>query len=74
MNKKSLAVVTIAIVEVLMLVASFVGTNAIFTGGYGKNQAASQAIACDNGKLPSNTGCQIVASQVERLNNPSWIS
>ena len=64
MNNKSLAVVAIAAVAA-MLVASLAGTKAVFAGGYEKNQAASQANACGNGKLPMNIGCQNVASQIQ---------
>jgi hypothetical protein len=64
MNTKSLAVVAIAAVAA-MLVASVVGTNTVFAGGYEKNQATSQANACGNGKLPLNIGCQNVGSQIQ---------
>jgi hypothetical protein len=64
MNTKSLAVVAIAAVAA-MLVASLVGTNTVFAGGYEKNQATSQATACGNGKLPMNIGCQNVGSQIQ---------
>lgn len=64
MNTKSLAVVAIAVVAA-MLVASLVGTNTVFAGGYEKNQATSQANACGNGELPSNVGCQNIDSQVQ---------
>jgi hypothetical protein len=64
MNTKSLAVVAIAAVAA-MLVASLVGTNTVFAGGYEKNQATSQANACGNGKLPLNVGCQNIDSQVQ---------
>jgi hypothetical protein len=64
MNNKSLAVVAIAAIAA-MLVASLVGTNAVFAGGYEKNQATSQANACGNGKLPLNIGCQNVGSQIQ---------
>jgi hypothetical protein len=64
MNTKSLAVVAIAAVAA-MLVASLVGTNTVFAGGYEKNQAASQANACGNGKLPLNIGCQNIDSQIQ---------
>ena len=48
-----------------MLVASLVGTNAVFAGGYEKSQAASQANDCGNGKMPMNVGCQNIASQIQ---------
>ncbi len=64
MDNRSLAVVAIAAVAA-MLVASFVGTNAVFAGGYEKNQATSQANACGNGELPLNIGCQNVGSQIQ---------
>jgi hypothetical protein len=64
MNTKSLAVVAIAVVAA-MLVASLVGTNTVFAGGYEKNQATSQANACGNGELPLNVGCQNIDSQVQ---------
>jgi len=64
MNTKSLAVVAIAVVAA-MLVASVVGTNTVFAGGYEKNQATSQANACGNGELPLNVGCQNVDSQIQ---------
>ena len=64
MNTKSLAVVAIAAVAA-MLVASLVGTNTVFAGGYEKNQATSQANACGNGKLPLNIGCQNIDSQIQ---------
>jgi hypothetical protein len=64
MNSKSLAVVAIAAVAA-MLVASLVGTNVVFAGGYEKSQAASQANACGNGKMPMNVGCQNIASQIQ---------
>jgi hypothetical protein len=64
MNTKSLAVVAIAAVAG-MLVASLVGTNTVFAGGYEKNQATSQANACGNGKLPLNVGCENIDSQVQ---------
>jgi hypothetical protein len=64
MNNKSLAVVAIAAIAA-MLVASLVGTNAVFAGGYERNQATSQANACGNGKLPLNIGCQNVGSQIQ---------
>jgi hypothetical protein len=64
MNTKSLAVVAIAAVAA-MLVASLVGTNTVFAGGYEKNQATSQANACGNGKLPLNVGCQNIDSQIQ---------
>jgi hypothetical protein len=64
MNSKNLAVVAVAAVAV-MLVASLVGTNTVFAGGYEKNQATSQANACGNGKLPLNVGCQNIDSQVQ---------
>jgi len=64
MNSKNLAVVAIAAV-VAMLVASLVGTNTAFAGGYEKNQATSQANACGNGKLPLNIGCQNIDSQIQ---------
>jgi len=64
MNTKSLAVVAIAAVAA-MLVASVVGTNIVFAGGYEKNQATSQANACGNGELPLNVGCQNVDSQIQ---------
>jgi hypothetical protein len=48
-----------------MLVASLVGTNTVFAGGYEKNQATSQANACGNGKLPLNVGCQNIDSQIQ---------
>lgn len=64
MNTKSLAVVAIAVVAA-MLVASLVGTNTVFAGGYEKNQATSQANACGNGKLPLNVGCQNIDSQIQ---------
>ena len=64
MNTKSLAVVAIAAVAA-MLVASIVGTNTVFAGGYEKNQATSQANACGNGKLPLNVGCQNIDSQIQ---------
>jgi len=64
MNTKSLAVVAIAAVAA-MLVASVVGTNTVFAGGYEKNQATSQANACGNGKLPLNVGCQNIDSQIQ---------
>jgi hypothetical protein len=64
MNTKSLAVVAVAAVAA-MLVASVVGTNTVFAGGYEKNQATSQANACGNGKLPLNIGCQNVGSQIQ---------
>lgn len=64
MNNKSLAVVAIAAVAAMMA-ASLIGTNAVFAGGYEKNQATSQANACGNGKLPLNIGCQNIASQIQ---------
>jgi hypothetical protein len=64
MNSKNLAVVAVAAVAV-MLVASLVGTNTVFAGGYEKNQATSQANACGNGKLPLNVGCQNIDSQIQ---------
>jgi hypothetical protein len=64
MNTKSLAVVAIAAVAAI-LVASLVGTNTVFAGGYEKNQATSQANACGNGELPFNVGCQNIDSQVQ---------
>jgi hypothetical protein len=64
MNSKSLAIVVIAAVAA-MLVASAIGTNAVYAGGYEKNQATSQANACGNGKLPLNIGCQNIDSQVQ---------
>jgi hypothetical protein len=64
MNTKGLAVVAIAVVAA-MLVASLVGTNTVFAGGYEKNQATSQANACGNGELPLNVGCQNIDSQVQ---------
>jgi hypothetical protein len=64
MNTKSLAVVAIAAVAA-MLIASLVGTNYVFAGGYEKNQATSQANACGNGELPWNIGCQNVGSQIQ---------
>ena len=64
MNNRSLAAVAIAAIAA-MLVASLVGTNAVFAGGYEKNQATSQANACGNGKLPLNIGCQNVGSQIQ---------
>lgn len=64
MNTKSLAVVAFAVVAA-MLVASLVGTNTVFAGGYEKNQATSQANACGNGELPLNVGCQNIDSQVQ---------
>jgi len=66
MNSKNLAVVAVAIAAVAaMLVASLVGTNTVFAGGYEKNQATSQANACGNGKLPLNVGCQNIDSQIQ---------
>jgi hypothetical protein len=56
-----IAIATIA----AMLVASLVGTNAVFAGGYDKSQVTSQANACGNGKMPLNIGCQNVASQIQ---------
>jgi len=64
MNSKNLAVVAVAAVAA-MLVASLVGTNTVFAGGYEKNQATSQANACGNGKLPLNIGCQNIDSQIQ---------
>jgi hypothetical protein len=64
MNSKSLAIVAIAAVAA-MLVASAIGTNAVYAGGYEKSQATSQANACGNGKLPLNIGCQNIDSQVQ---------
>lgn len=64
MSTKSLAVVAVAAVAA-MLVASIVGTNTVFAGGYEKNQATSQANACGNGKLPLNVGCQNIDSQIQ---------
>jgi hypothetical protein len=64
MNSKNLAVVAVAAVAI-MLVASLVGTNTVFAGGYEKNQATSQANACGNGKLPLNVGCQNIDSQIQ---------
>lgn len=64
MNNKSLAVIAIAAVAA-MLVASLVGTNAVFAGGYEKSQSASQANACGNGEMPMNVGCQNIASQIQ---------
>jgi len=64
MNSKNLAVVAVAAVAA-MLVASLVGTNTVFAGGYEKNQATSQANACGNGKLPLNVGCQNIDSQIQ---------
>jgi hypothetical protein len=64
MNSKNLAVVAVAAVAV-MLVASLVGANTVFAGGYEKNQATSQANACGNGKLPLNVGCQNIDSQIQ---------
>jgi len=66
MNSKNLAVVAVAVAAVAaMLVASLVGTNTVFAGGYEKNQATSQANACGNGKLPLNVGCQNIDSQIQ---------
>jgi hypothetical protein len=48
-----------------MLVASLGGANAVFAGGYEKNQATSQTNACGNGELPLNIGCQNIASQIQ---------
>jgi hypothetical protein len=64
MTNKSVSVVAIAAVAA-MLVASFVGTNAVYASGYEKNQATSQANACGNGKLPLNVGCQNAGSQIQ---------
>jgi hypothetical protein len=64
MNSKSIAVVATAAVAA-MLVASLVGTNAVFASGYDRSQATSQANACGNGKMPLNIGCQNVASQIQ---------
>lgn len=56
---------------VAVIAATLVGTTAIATSDsalatkYDKNQATSQALACGNGELPLNIGCQNVGSQIQ---------
>jgi hypothetical protein len=61
----SVAIVAVAAVAAMLFATSLVGTNAVFAGGYEKNQATSQANDCGNGKLPLNVGCQNVGSQIQ---------
>lgn len=63
-NNKSLAVLAIVAVAA-MLVASPVGPNVVFAGGYEKRQATAQPNYCGSGKLPENVGCQNSASQIQ---------
>ena len=68
MNNKSLTIAVVAAVAKMLVATSAVGTEDAFAGkkkGYEKNQAISQANACDNGELPLNVGCQNIASQVQ---------
>jgi len=68
MNNKSLAIGAIVAVAG-MLVASLVGTNVVFAGGYEKSQATAQANYCGNGDMPMNVGCQNTASQIQGDDN-----
>lgn len=66
MNTKYMVVV--AVVMVVMLVASTaLATEDAFAGKkkYEKSQAVSQVNDCGNGFIPTNIGCQNIASQIQ---------
>ncbi len=66
MNNKHLLIV--AAVTVMLIGATALSTSdSAFAGKkkYEKSQAASQANACGNGKLPENIFCQNLLSQIQ---------
>ena len=65
MKTRSITIVAGVAIAAMLIGTSLLGTNAVFAGGYEKNQATSQANACGNGELPLNVGCQNVDSQVQ---------
>jgi hypothetical protein len=68
MNTKYLVIVA-AVTVMLIGATALATTDSVFAGGhkkhYEKSQAASQANACGNGKLPLNIFCQNLLSQIQ---------
>jgi hypothetical protein len=58
----------VAAVAMMLIGATAFATDSAFADGkkkYEKSQAASQANACGNGKLPLNVFCQNLLSQIQ---------
>ncbi|MGE5660846.1 MAG: hypothetical protein ACM3X1_01220 [Ignavibacteriales bacterium] len=75
MNSKYM--IMVAAMAVMLIGATALATDNAFADGkkkYGKNQAASQANACGNGKLPMYVFCQSIGSQIQGDDNAVALS